>query len=98
MAVVIGYWLLVIGEGLSFIVGISSLFTLHSYLLPLHPLTVLFDNFDKAVESLFLRDVALDALFAFVEAHFSHGCAHITVVGVCHFARTINDTAHNADF
>ena len=91
MAVVIGYWLLVIGVGLSFIVGISTL-------LPLHPLTVLFDNFDKAVESLFLRDVALDALLAFVEAHFSHGCAHITVVGVCHFARTINDTAHNADF
>ena len=47
---------------------------------------------------LLLRDVALDALFSFVQTYLPGCRAHIAVVGVCHFARSVYDAAHDAYF
>ena len=44
----------------------------------------------------FLRDILLYANLLAVEAYLVWTGAHIAIVGICHFARTIHDAAYNA--
>ena len=45
----------------------------------------------------FLRDILLYANLLAVEAYLVWTGAHITIVGICHFARTIHDAAHDTN-
>lgn len=52
---------------------------------------------EELAYSFLLWDILEYAFFAFVEAYFATARTHITVVCVCHFTRTIDNTPHDAD-
>lgn len=75
-----------------------ELIAIHTRLLDLVlPVAVLLDEADQPLDRLLLRDIPQDAGLALVEADLPSAGAHITVVGVRHLARAIDDAAHDAD-
>ncbi len=74
-----------LGCGLSFRVGV-------------HPLAVFADEVHEAFDGFVFGDVEFDGGFADVEVDFAGGAADVSKVGVGHFARAVDDAAHNGDF
>ena len=59
--------------------------------------TIGFDELDQLLNSLIFGNVFFYAFFLFIEADFSTTGTYIAIVGIRHFAGTIDNTAHNAD-
>ena len=49
------------------------------------------------VDGLSLRDIFLNTLFGTIERYLATTGTDIAIVGIGHFARTIDDTPHNAN-
>ena len=59
---------------------------------------MLLDEVNQAVDGIVLGDIHLDALLALIQADASCRGTDVAVVGVGHFARSVDDTAHDTDF
>ena len=51
----------------------------------------------QAFDGFFFGNVLLDALLSSVERYLATSCSDVTVIGVSHFAGTIDNAAHNAN-
>src|SRR6187455_1198540 len=61
------------------------------------PLAVLFDQIHQALDGFRFGDVELYRSFTHVQVDLPWSPADITEVGIGHFPRTIDDTAHDGD-
>ena len=62
------------------------------------PAVVFFDEFEEFVHGRFCRYVAFDNLLAAVEGDFPRAASDITVIGIGHLARAVDNAAHDPDF
>ena len=60
--------------------------------------TILTYQFQQAVDSLSLVDILFNKLLSLIERYLATTGTDITIVGISHFARTIDNTTHNTDF
>ena len=58
---------------------------------------ILTDEFEKFIDSLFLRNVLLYTLLGFVKGYRASSCTDIAIVGIGHLARNIDDATHDSD-
>ena len=56
------------------------------------------DEGEELRDSLFLRDVFKDTLFASIEGYAVSSGSYIAVIGVRHLTGAVDDTAHDGDF
>lgn len=85
------------------VVGASRIFSCEAFVsyLPfcqLFTLAVAFNQCKEFFDGLFGRYVLFNTHLAAIQAHFAAGCAHIAVVGIGHFAGSIYNATHDADF
>ena len=59
--------------------------------------SIFLDERKELGNSILLGDVLEYTLFAFVQTDFATTCTYITVVGICHFARTVDNATHDAN-
>ena len=58
--------------------------------------SVLSNQFEQAVDGLCLRDILLDTFLGPIEGNLATTGTDIAVIGICHLAGAIDDTAHDA--
>ena len=56
------------------------------------------NQLEELFNCLFLRNVLFHADLLLVERNLPASSSDITIIGICHLTRTIDNTAHNADF
>ena len=61
------------------------------------PVATFLDEVDEMLDGLSLRYTLLDTLLSLVEIDLARCSTYIAIVRISHFARTINDTAHDTD-
>ena len=61
------------------------------------PVTTFLDEVDEMLDGLSLRYALLDTFLSLVEIDLARRSTYISVVRISHFARTIDDTAHDTD-
>ena len=60
------------------------------------PVSVSLDKFDELLYRLFFGNVLLDAFLLLVKTDFAASGTHVTIVGIGHLARSVDDAAHDA--
>ena len=60
--------------------------------------SIALNEFQQFLHGFFLRDVLENTLFAFVKRNAILAGADIAVIGIRHFAGTVDNTAHDGDF
>ena len=56
---------------------------------------ILLYKLEQAFYRLFLGNVLLYALLCLVEGYLATGGTNVAIVGICHFARAVDDTPHD---
>ena len=60
-------------------------------------ISVFADEVEQFLDGLFLRDILFHAFLGFIEGDLTAPSTYITVVGIGHLTRTVDDTTHDAD-
>ena len=60
------------------------------------PVSVSLDELDELLYRLFFGNVLLDAFLLLVKTDFAASGTHVTIVGIGHLARAVDDAAHDA--
>jgi len=61
------------------------------------PQAIVFDKLDELFYRCFGGHIAFHDFFAFVQGNFSRSTSHIAEIGIGHFARAVDDAAHDGD-
>lgn len=56
-----------------------------------------FDELDKFIDGIDLRNIIFNTFFSYVKINLTWGAADVAEIGVCHFARAVNDATHDGD-